>query len=313
MKISVFDPYKGKFFQDMVDRWIKDGHSVKYERYYDPEMVEWADVVWFETCDNNFHTASSGAIHGEPHEGWNMHDMDLSNKQVIIRVIDIEAWYGHHGNGDWGLVDDVIFIAPHIQELVKKDVDFSTTNTKEHVINCGVNMDRYTLSKDKDMKKIAWVCEKWATKGIDYALQIMAQLPNYYELHALGPWNDRYAWEKAYQEDFIEKNNIKYIEYDWVDDVNDFYQDKGHILSASKKEAFGYSIAEGMATGCNPVIHRFYGADAIWPGITWNTIDEAVSQIKNETVKDTRGYLENHGLTFDNMYKRIMEEVVNVT
>lgn len=313
MKIAVFDPYKGKFFQDVVDRWSEE-HEVRYERYYNPDMVQWADLVWFETCDNNLHVASTGKIHGEDQEAkdgkvWDMHKMDLSKKQVIVRVIDIEAWYGHHNGADWNLVDDAIFIAPHIRRLVEKDIDFGIVGTRLHDIPCGVNMDKFTESKKLDYDKIAWVCERWPTKGIDYMLQIMAQLPKNYEIHALGTWNDRYAWEQAYQEDFIKKHDIKYFEYEWVEDVNEWYQDKGHILSTSKKEGFGYSIAEGMAVGLNPVVHTFYGAEDIWHGgIRWDTTKTAVEMIKHP-MKNTRSFLEKEGLTFDTMYKRIMEVV----
>lgn len=315
MNIAVFDPYKGKFFQDVVNRWESEGHEVRYERYYNPDNVQWADVVWFETCDNNFHVASTGDIHGEDQEAkdgkiWDMHKMDLSNKKVIVRVIDIEAWYGHHNGGDWNLITDVVFIAPHIRKVVEKDIDFGIFDINIHEIPCGVNMNRFTASDKLDSKKIAWVCERWPTKGIDYMLQIMAMLPKDYELHALGAWNDRYPWEQAYQEDFIKRHGISYYEYDWVDDINEWYQDKGIILSTSKKEGFGYSIAEGMAVGAQPVIHHFYGAEHIWPDITWDTVDEAVKQITDAPTWDTRYWLEEHGYTFDTMYKRFMKEVI---
>lgn len=307
MKIAIFDPYMPKFSQDMVDWWQAHGHEVRRERYYNPALVDWADVVWFETCDNNLQVAS----HGMPdHPDWPLVLREGSGtKRVVVRIIDIEAWYGHHMNADWNMVDDVIFLAPHIKELVEKDIDFRATNTRVHVIPCGVNMQKFPLVDKEEMdRKIAWVCEKWPTKGIDYALQIMAALPEGYELHALGPWNDRYAWEKAYQEDFIKRNRIAFFDYEWVDNLAEWLADKDFILSCSKKEGFGYSIAEGMATGLKPVIHNFYGADWLWgkTGCTWDTIEEAVELIDDvpESGQTYREMLVSLGYTLDRMMER---------
>lgn len=317
MRIALFDPYTPRFTADMVAWWSMQGHEVKVERYYNPELVDWADLIWFETCDNNLNVASFGMV---DNTDWPLSKRKITGKKVIVRVIDIEAWYGHHLNVDWNYVSDVIFLAPHIQKVVEKDIDFSKTNTRVHLIPCGLNLDRFgqfQLKKtaEREGNKIAWVCEKWPTKGIDYALQIMAHLPPHYELHALGPWNDRYAWEKAYQEDFIQRNNIKFFDYEWIEDLNEFFSDKDFILSCSKKEAFGYSIAEGMAAGLKPVIHTFYGGGWLWDftGNLWDTIEEAVELIDG-TIPEKGDFYRQQliaaGYTLEHMMSQF-NEVIN--
>ena len=59
MKIALFDPYQGKFTDDMMEWWIGQGHEVQRQAYYNPEMVDWADVVYFFTCDNNLLSATN--------------------------------------------------------------------------------------------------------------------------------------------------------------------------------------------------------------------------------------------------------------
>lgn len=315
-KIAIFDPNMPKFTEDMVAWWQKAGHEVRMERYYNPELVKWGDVVWFDTCDNNLKSGTYPP--DEPgFEGYDMHDMNLKGKKIICRVIDIEAWYGHHKNADWDLVTDVIFIAPHIQKIVEKDIDFSKHKVKTHLVKLGVNMSKFDFVDKPIGKRIAWVCEKWPTKGIDYMLQLMATLPKDYELHTIGGWNDRYEWEKAYQEDFIKRNNIKFFDYEWVENQNDWLADKDYILSTSKKEAFGYSIAEGMAKGLIPIIHRFYGCDDLWDVNVWDTIGQAKGLIElNQTYpafearKSYHDYLVKKGYTTDNMMKQF-DEVIN--
>jgi hypothetical protein len=91
--------------------------------------------------------------------------------------------------------------------------------------------------------------------------------------------------------------------------------DKDYILSCSKKEGFGYSIAEGMSKGLIPVIHRFYGADDIWDLNVWSTVDQAVKIIlDNQGTTFTRGhardYIEEKGYTTNKMMERF-NEVIN--
>lgn len=320
MKIAIFDPYVGRFTQSMIDWWRAHGHEVIRDTYYDPKLVQWADVSWFFTTDNNIKSATNPgeAILADTNNPfpWALKDMDLTNKRIIVQPIDIECWFGHHNGVDWSCVDDVVFIAPHIQKMVEKDIDFVASNTRVHCIPMGVDIDKFDFVDKPIGKKIAWVCEKWPTKGIDYMLQIMALLPKDWELHTIGGWNDRHVWEKAYQEDFIKRHNIKFFDYEWVEDQNDWLADKDFILSTSKKEAFGMNIAEGMSKGLIPIIHRFYGCDDLWNINVWDTVDEAVNillDIPDSINREVfRQYLKDKGYTIDAMMQKI-EEVIHAS
>lgn len=316
VKIAVFNPQMGRFLGEVVERWQQAGHEVREERYYNPENVIWADSVLFFTTDNNIKSATDpgNAILDDKSNffPWDMHDMDLTNKKIVVMPIDIEVWYGHHLGVKWDVVTDVIFIAPHIRDLM---IDALPDTVKVHMLPLAVDTDRFNFVDKPIGKKIAWVCEKWPTKGIDYALQIMAMLPKDYELHTIGGWNDRHAWEKAYQEDFIERHDIKFFDYEWVEDQNEWLADKDFILSCSKKEAFGMNIAEGMSKGLKPIIHRFYGCDALWDIGVWDTVDQAVYMIDEHnssyTREDWRQYLFIKGYDL-NSYMEKINKVIGV-
>jgi sugar phosphate isomerase/epimerase len=77
MKIALFDPYLLKFTSGMVKWWVDHGHEVKYERYYNPELVHWADVIFFHTCDNNLKCATNPGDNPD-FAGYDMHEMDLN-------------------------------------------------------------------------------------------------------------------------------------------------------------------------------------------------------------------------------------------
>jgi glycosyltransferase involved in cell wall biosynthesis len=208
----------------------------------------------------------------------------------------------------------VIFIADHIKKLLLNDVDLPSKGVRVHTIQCGVDMDRYPMSHNIDPHKVAWVARQWRSKGTDYALQILAKLPEQYKIYSLGEFGD-YEWEKKYMENFLRANHLedRWIQETHVDDISRWYEDKGVLLSCSHKEGFGYTIGEGMARGLKPVVHRFYGAEDIWEPYLWDTIDDAVAQIT--TIPDNREqyrqYLIDRGYTLENMINRIEKEVIN--
>ncbi len=285
VKIALFDPYGGKFTDGMQKWWESHGHEVKYNRYYNPEYALWADVIWFDTADNN---VMSGTNPGDAimddaanFQPWDLHDMDLSNKRVICRPIDIEVWQGHMEGVRYDVIDDLIFIAPHIREIIN---EFELRERREdlriHNIPHCVDLDKWTYKE--------------------------REIDPRYKIHWLGQRSD-YAWEHAYFDEFIEHFDLPIEITNIVDSVDTFLEGKNYLLHASHKEAFSAATAEAMAKGIKPVLHRFYGADALWPDMTWNTIDEAVAMITEDKYDSAsyRQYLIDHGYTLPQMMERI--------
>lgn len=323
MKIAIFDPYLPKFTQDMINWWRAKGHEVEAQRYYNPELAEWADTIWFDTTDNNLASGTnpgSAILDDEAnHFPWNLHDMDLSNKHIICRAIDIEVWQGHFAAAKWDIIDDLVFIAPHIRNLVDPAA-LPSPNPKMriHTIPCAVNLDRYQYAERGTGFDIAVVGERWMSKGSDYILQIALKLKKIdtrYKIHWLGKRSD-YQWELAYFDDFIEYHELPIEITNWIEGdnaVDQFLEGKNYLLSASHKEAFGYNIAEAMAKGIKPVIHRFYGAEYLWPGLLWSSIDEAVERITEYANYDSasyRQYLIDHGYTLPLMMEQF-DAIIN--
>lgn len=312
MRIVLYDPYGGKFTTGMQKWWIEQGHEVKYSRYYDPSLVEWADVLWFDTVDNNILSATnpSEAILADEanFQPWALRDYDLTNKRVIVRPIDIEVWQQHYLAVDWSVVDDIVFIAPHIHDLVElNDLNgYNPEKTRVHTIPCAVDLDNWTYKERKPGYNIAVVAERWASKGTSEILQFMYKLKQIepkYKLTWLGQRSD-YSWEHAYRDEFVEHHDLNIEFVNIVDSVDEFLDDKDYLFSGSHKEAFGYNIAEAMAKGIRPIVHRFFGADALWPELpVWNGIDEAIDMITDGIYDSAsyRQYLIDHGYTLPQM------------
>lgn len=323
MNILLHDPYGLKFTQDMKDWWERQGHNVEYQRYYNPQLAnEWADVIWFDTADNNIASATNPgqAILADDanYVPWDLHDMDLTNKKVIVRPIDIEIWQGHQSAAIWDVVDDIIFIADHIREVA--DVDAFpglAEKTKIHTIPCGVNLDRYKFAERGPGLDIAVVSEKWSSKGTHEILQVALKLQKInplYKIHWLGQRSDS-NWEYAYFDEFVEHHKLNIEFTNILNDgstVDDFLEGKNYLLHGSVKEGFSYATAEAMAKGIKPVVHRFYGADKLWPGMTWDSIDEAVAMITGGDYNSVsyRQYLGNHGYTLPQMMQKF-DAIIN--
>ena len=57
--------------------------------------------------------------------------------------------------------------------------------------------------------------------------------------------------------------------------------------------------------------HRFFGADDIWPGLTWDSIDQAIDKITSQEYDSIsyRQYLIDRGYTLDSMMSKIQEVI----
>lgn len=318
MKIAFFDPYLYKFTRDMVEYWEGQGHEVKVERYYNPTLIEWADLIWFETCDNNL---KSGMNPDEALQAlWlqdgivesDMHKMDLSGKKIIVRPIDIEVWSGSHADAKlWNLVDDCIFIAPHIRDIMMADSRPQESKMNIHVIPHSVNLDKWTFKERGPGFKIAVVSEIWESKGIDYTLQIalkLKQIDERYHIYYLGR-DQQYHWHRFYMEEFVKNNGLNITFIDWVDDLDTWLEDKNYLLNSSTKEAFSAITAEAAAKGIKPILHAFGGYEPLWgdSGWVWQGIDEAIDMITDGEYDSNsyREYLKKKGYTTGQMMEKI--------
>ena len=319
MKITMYDPYLGKFTTDMVEWWRSEGHEVKLDRYYDPEIAWDADLIWFETVDNNLLSATTPgeAILADPDlkQPWKLSDF-ATDKKIIVRPIDIEVWGGGHAHeGMFDLVDHCIFIAPHIRDIMMADSRPQTSKMKIHTIPHSVNPDKWTFRERKPGFKIAVVAEIWESKGIDYVLQIALKLKaidKRYHIYYLGKEQD-YHWHRHYRQEFIKNNKLPITFVDWVDNLDEWLDDKDYLLHCSTKEAFSAATAEAAAKGIRPVLHAFGGYEPLWgdSGWVWQGIDEAVDMITDGEYDSLSylDYLKEKGYTTSVMMNRIMEAI----
>lgn len=323
-RITLFDPYGKKFTNNMIEWWEIQGYEVKYDRYYDPVLADWGEIIFFFTCDNNLKSAMNPdqalrdewLVERRKEIPWDLHEFDLANKKIVVMPIDIEVYGGSHADALlWDVVDHCIFIAPHIRDMALEDSRLQGHKMRIHTIPFSINPEKWTFKERKPGFNIAVVAEIWESKGIDYVLQIaykLKQIDEKYKIHYLGKEAD-YHWHRYYRSQFIKDNNLNIEFIDWVDNLNDWLDDKDYLLHCSIKEAFSAATAEAAAKGIRPILHAFGGYEPLWgdSGWVWQGIDEAVDMLTDGEYdsESYRQYLFDKGFTTDQMMTKIMEAI----
>jgi len=297
------------FIEPIVMAFERAGdHQVR--RYYvqtNQEViaaVKWADIVFLEWANEVSILATS--------------IYDLRKKGVIVRLHSYESFTDMPGRIDWTVIDYLVFVAPHIREIVKRHIPDIEDRVCTKVIYNGVDFERIEPNEvlsPHDIAVVANIADH--KKNPPLILQIMAALIKHdprYRLHIAGALSDeRY---KIYLEHMAKAmgiaDNILY--YGFIKDMDTFWKGKGVILSTSIHEGHPLNVIEGAARGLRPVIHNFYGAEDMYPkGWLYNTVGEAAELIvAGISVEDScciRQHVIEHGWTLDNMVAQIRELV----
>ncbi|PZU81918.1 MAG: hypothetical protein DI528_20885 [Shinella sp.] len=235
------------------------------------KVVEWADVVWFEFCNELFLHAINQNIKSK-------------GKRVIVRWHRFEIVESNFPQRmRFDCIDDLILVSHDMLRVLRQRVPGLDTKTRTHVIWNGVNIDKFKPLSTLDKKKIAWVAKPFLRKNQPLFMQIMYELvkrdPSY-TLHVAGGMEEfvTLPYLKRTAEKLGLTQNV--IFYGWQNNMPAFLSDKGVILSTSIHESFGYNIAEAMSVGALPIVHDYPGAEEFWPDeIRFSSIEQAVNLI----------------------------------
>ena len=226
MNISVF--HGGDLFiRPFLQGWIAKGHSFRVS----PNFSYWPgfdpDLLWFEMCTGNlvFYTKK---------------DKKLQGIRTICRAHGVGIRMNIYKSVDWNKVDDFIFVS---NWLKRQTNGFDFGKTKLHVVNNGVDLDKFTLKKSfKPTYKLAFVAHKSVAKGYNELPAIVEKFKKI---------DSRYELYEA-------NKQIKH------EDMNDWLEDKDYLIHPSHYESFSFAVAEAMAKGIRPLINNWLGAEETW-------------------------------------------------
>ncbi|GAA0085619.1 glycosyltransferase [Clostridium sp. CTA-7] len=258
--------------------------------------MEWADICWFEWCDELIEYGSKHRL--------------ATERKIICRLHRYEVFTYYPKNVEWNNVDKLIVVTEHLKEILNSQIPDLNERVNIITINNGVNLEKFQLKERKSGFKLAYVGYIHQRKNPVLLLQIISKLvkkDKRYKLYVAGEFQEdiiELYWNYQIQQMNLQDNVIF---EGWQGDINGWLEDKNYILSSSIHESFGYGIAEAMARGIKPVIHNFIFAEEIWNrGSLFNTIDEAVNIITEKKYNsiEYRKFIENN-FSLENQMKSI--------
>ncbi|MCF6096381.1 glycosyltransferase [Thermovorax subterraneus] len=278
------------FINDIIeglsdDYWVRKFAVKTDKEIY--EAIDWADIVWFEW-------ANEVAIIGTNYPG-------IVGKKVIVRLHRYEAFSDFIERIKWSVVDKLILVAGSMKDVLEiyHKEKYSEFKNKIEIVYNGVKIDKFEFKERKPGFNVALVAHLHTRKNIMLALQIidaLVKINQKFKLHIAGDFQDPVLelYLKYMVKEMGLENNV--IFYGWVDDMDEWWEDKNYLLSTSIHEGHPYNIMEAMARGIKPIIHNFYGARELYRNeMLFNTIEEAVSRItdSNYYSSEYREYVVN--------------------
>lgn len=258
------------FLEDIIDGVSKEYETKKIivNNYTQiDEGMEWADICWFEWCDELVQYGSKYKL--------------AVDKKIICRLHSYEAFAGYPNNVNWNVVNTIIFVGENIKEFVIEK--YKIDENKIVVIPNGVDINRYAFKERKAGFNIAYVGYINYKKGpmlLLHTFKAIYDKDHRYKLYIAGQFQDErdvLYFEQMIKEFGMEKNVI----YEgWQDNLDNWLENKNYILCTSVLESQNMSVMQAMCKGIKPIIHDFVGAKQIYKSkYVWNSIDEAVKMI----------------------------------
>ncbi|WP_175640262.1 glycosyltransferase [Metabacillus schmidteae] len=262
-------------FQVKEDVW--KGHNTHDEKQ-SKKLLEWADVIIAEWGLGN-------AVWYSKHK--------KKHQVLIVRMHLQEKNTAHPPKITWSNVDQLIFIAPGLRKEMEEVFDFLPQEKIRIIYNL---VDTKALNKPKledNQFNIGLMGISPARKRLDIAVDIFEKLwkmDNRYTLYVKGHLPNKYAWlwnredERQYYEQVFRKINSRpyrdSVIFEGWGEVSEWYRKIRFVLSPSDFESFHLAVAEGMASGCFPVIRDWHGASELYPNeYIFHEVDEAVNII----------------------------------
>ncbi|NEN91900.1 MAG: glycosyltransferase [Okeania sp. SIO3H1] len=290
--------YYGDRCEVLVDKWKG---ANKHDKALSNKLLEQADIIVCEWCVGN-------AV-------WYSQYKKPSQK-MFIRLHKFELFTEYPAQVEWKSVNGIIFIAPKMRETALDKFDIKTNC---HLIYNCIHTHKFDLAKKDGCKyNLGFLGYLPKTKRLDLAIEILLKLRNKnsnYKLFVKGkhPSELNWIWQNKGERDYynpllkrIESEELKgYVFFEgYGQDVPEWFQNIGYVLSVSDVEGSHQAVAEGMSSGAIPMIsggfYHNYGASSIYPEqYCHQSVDDIVEKIEDLNQDDSlRKKLQNEVKNF---------------
>jgi len=223
--------------------------------------LDWAEVIFCEWCLGN-------AV-------WFSRRAD-EKQRLVVRFHRMELETGYPTEVELDRVDAMVFVAQHVLERACKQfgwpLDAPELSVVPNAVDCNSLKRPKLPGAEFNLGLIGYVP---MIKRLDRAIEILERLRVLDKRYRLivkgrGPWE--YSWmaarerERTYYEDMFRRIDRSAILRGAVtfepfgEDIGEFLQQIGWIVSSSEIEGHSVALAEGMASGAIPVVIDRVGA-----------------------------------------------------
>ncbi|NSB12496.1 glycosyltransferase [Clostridium beijerinckii] len=279
------DSFLGDIIEGLPQEYeIKKIIVTEYKQIEDG--MQWADICWFEWCDELIAYGSKLELARE--------------KKVICRLHSYEAFTDYINNVTWNSIDKLIVVGAHIKDFIVQN--FNIDEKIISVIPNGIDEKKWTYKERENGFNIAYVGYINYKKGpmlLLHTFKAIYDEDNRYKLYIAGVFQDNR--DVLYYNQMVRglglENNVIYE--GWQNDLDKWLEDKNYILCTSVLESQNMSVMQAMCKGIKPIIHNFVGAKKIYgKEYLWNTIKDAVNMICSDEYKsiEYRKFIEDNYL-----------------
>ena len=225
----------------------------------DERWKAWANLVWFEWCDQNLIQWSR--------QKWHC--------PVICRLHSYEAFSDMPEQVFWPNVDHLIFVAEHIRDMFCRRWPqiAQAMQGKVSVIPNGVKFDGLTYRERGHGNRVGFLGYLNPKKGTETLLELVRHYPEY-EWHVAGQFQDQHL-AQFFEAAAADLPNLWW--HGWIepDKKDDWLDGMNYLVSPSIAESFGYTIAEAAAKGIKPLVRRRPGVESLWPSAwVWRDVED---------------------------------------
>lgn len=263
--IKPFYPYFTKSgIRVLLDFW--SGHN-KHDEAVSKRLIQQADTVFCEWMLGNAIWYGKHKLPGQKLVG-RLHAQEL--RSALFDKLPFDKF------------ETVIFVGPHmLRQAMARNKALKQNGV---VIYNGVDVEalQSVPRKETNGKVLGFVGIVPQSKRLDLALDILKGLRQEdegYSLRIKGkrpedfPWManrpEEMAWyEKQYRriaEDPLLQGAVFFDPHG--NDMPEWYAGIDYVLSTSDNESFHFTVADGAAAGCTPIVFPWEGADEIYPRI----------------------------------------------
>ncbi|WPC41070.1 glycosyltransferase [Clostridium sp. JS66] len=270
------------------------------------EGMKWADICWFEWCDELIGYGSR---------------LELSKKKKIIcRIHGYEVYTEFIRNVNWKNVNELIIVAPHIRRIFEDSTeDIDKGKLKINTVFCGVNLDAYPINNKQKGFNLGYLGYINFKKNLPLTLDIFKKLhdiDNKYKLYFAGESQDERTFR--YIQYFVKENELyNSVQFDgWKDAKSkiEWFKKINYMVISSIDEGLCYAAAESMSSGVKPILHNCEGIKDHYPQkYIFNNVEEAVSMIISDeynSIEYRKFIQDNYSLSRE--YNNIREIIKNL-